>query len=64
MLLGGICTVIVLDFIEVHESGKKKSLLENLACGSEWKTSRQAGKAHINEPGITKHALVHLYDRE
>lgn len=60
MLLGGICTLIVLDFIEVHES--QICLRVNLAVVSEKKTDKQE-KLTLNETGITKHELVHLRDR-
>lgn len=51
MLLGIICTVIILDFIEVHES--EICLRIYLAVVTEKQVDKQ-GKLTVNEPGITK----------
>lgn len=61
MLLGGICILIVLDFIQVHES--QICLKINLTIVSEKKIGKQ-GKLRLNETGITNHELVHLHDRK
>lgn len=61
MLLGGICTLIVLNFIEIHES--QICLRINLAIVSEKKIDKH-GKLTLNETGLTKHELVHLHDRK
>lgn len=61
MLLGGICTLIVLAFIEVHES--QICLRINLAVMSEKKIGKRE-KLRLNETGSTTMNLAHLHDRK